>query len=198
MTKRASSSANGILDRMKDAAGAHTDSALAKKLNIPRQSISHARKTGKIPDSWLIKACDTFNTDIDWLKTGLQDSLAPLYFADILESKGISCENVDFEFLQKIYPVLMDAPSSLKDDMHIPTQIEVEDIHTHMKNTWYEILQSVLIKIVQRYSKVKNKLEQKENECDELIEENRNLWRKNSELYEQILELKKLKNCKPV
>ena len=59
-----------ILDRLKEGAGAKSDSDLARQLGVGQTSVSNARISGKVPDSWIRKAAEQFNLSADWLLFG--------------------------------------------------------------------------------------------------------------------------------
>lgn len=61
---------NGILDRLKQAMGVSTDTALAKALGIKQGSISGAKKKGSIPARWIIGTAEVTGVHADWLLTG--------------------------------------------------------------------------------------------------------------------------------
>lgn len=63
---------DAILKRLKAITHATTDTDLAQKLGHSKQSIAYARKSGKIPDSWLAKAADQYGVSMDWLRIGVR------------------------------------------------------------------------------------------------------------------------------
>lgn len=59
------------LARLREAAGVHTDTALAKALGITQGGISSAKRRGKIPDKWLVKTANAYGVYLDWLHSGV-------------------------------------------------------------------------------------------------------------------------------
>lgn len=59
-----------VLERIKQASGAHSDQELARKLGLSKQSIAKARTTKSVPSSWIPKAALLFNAATDWLFFG--------------------------------------------------------------------------------------------------------------------------------
>lgn len=60
----------GILDRLRLAVHAKSDSDLARSLGITPQAISKARNMDKVPPSWCLTASGLFNISADWLFFG--------------------------------------------------------------------------------------------------------------------------------
>ncbi len=58
-----------IIDRLRKATSATSDSELARLLGVSQQAVSSARK-GKVPDSWPRIALARFGISADWLYTG--------------------------------------------------------------------------------------------------------------------------------
>ncbi len=66
-------SADAILARLKTGTGAKSDTDLGAKLGFGQQSVSNARKAGKVPDAWIRKAAERFNISSDWILFGVGD-----------------------------------------------------------------------------------------------------------------------------
>ncbi|MDL2272126.1 helix-turn-helix domain-containing protein, partial [Desulfovibrio sp. OttesenSCG-928-I05] len=58
------------LARLREAAGVHTDTALAKALGITQGGISSAKRRGRIPDKWLVKTASVYGVYLEWLHSG--------------------------------------------------------------------------------------------------------------------------------
>lgn len=63
------STAQEIIDRLKAATQAASDSELARLIGVSQQAVSSARK-GKVPDSWARVALSRYGVSADWLYTG--------------------------------------------------------------------------------------------------------------------------------
>jgi phage repressor protein C with HTH and peptisase S24 domain len=66
---RRAGAVNQIIERMKDALGLKTQSALADVLGVRRAAISDAKRQGKIPSEWLLKLCRAYGLNPYWLET---------------------------------------------------------------------------------------------------------------------------------
>lgn len=58
-----------IIDRLKRALNATSDSELARLIGVSQQAVSSARK-GKMPEAWARIALSRFGISADWLYTG--------------------------------------------------------------------------------------------------------------------------------
>lgn len=63
-------STNNIFERLKIATSSKNDSELSRKIGLSKQSISSARKKGKVPESWIAKISNAFSVSMDWLRWG--------------------------------------------------------------------------------------------------------------------------------
>ena len=63
--------AHELIERLKIATSSPTDIELSRKLGLSKQSIASARKTGKVPDSWMPKVSEEFKVSLDWLRWGI-------------------------------------------------------------------------------------------------------------------------------
>lgn len=59
-----------VLDRMLEASGVKTDSELSRVLGLTSQAVSKARKSNKVPASWVPKVAALFNVSTDWIFWG--------------------------------------------------------------------------------------------------------------------------------
>ena len=59
-----------LMKRILDATGIHSQSELAKELEIDRSGITHARNKNKIPDKWIVKLYRKFGFSPRWIETG--------------------------------------------------------------------------------------------------------------------------------
>ncbi|MDL2207611.1 helix-turn-helix domain containing protein [Desulfovibrio sp. OttesenSCG-928-M16] len=64
------STSQQVIERLKQGTGVRTDSELARLLGISQQSVSNARSTGKVPDSWVRCTAERFGLNADWLFFG--------------------------------------------------------------------------------------------------------------------------------
>lgn len=195
MIEATKSSAEQILNRMKEAAGISSDASLARMLGLTRQAIANAKKNGKIPDAWLIKAAEKFNTSASWLKNGDGAICDTIYTPEFLETLyGDEAKNSDYaeisNCIKKFY-----APSLLH---KVPTDLanvdDIEPLFDEFKQKYNDFHNHITSVLAQNLIALKKRLEREESERRKLSEENRNLWRKNAELYEQIIELEKRLN----
>lgn len=58
-----------IIERMMDALGLKTQSALADVLGVRRAAVSDAKRQGRIPSEWLLKLCRSHGLNPYWLET---------------------------------------------------------------------------------------------------------------------------------
>ncbi|VVS92734.1 LexA family transcriptional regulator [Desulfoluna spongiiphila] len=72
------------IERIKAATGAKTQTELAELLGVPHQSISIAKKKGKVPDKWLINLCVSHKLNPLWV----QDGIDPKYIDGKSEGEG--------------------------------------------------------------------------------------------------------------
>jgi hypothetical protein len=115
---------NGILDRLKQAMGVSTDTALAKALGIKQGSISGAKMKGSIPARWIIGTAEATGVHADWLLTG-KGPMRP----EVEES--ISSDDVafisDLEPQERTRIIRVTARPLLKLNTHAkPTRIDLE------------------------------------------------------------------------
>lgn len=66
------------LERLKQAAGVTTDTALASYLGIKQGSISGAKSRGRIPAKWFLNVAQKSGRSVEWLKNGIQP-VSPIY-----------------------------------------------------------------------------------------------------------------------
>lgn len=59
-----------ILERMLSTIDGRTDSSLARAIGVTPQSISDAKKKGKIPPAWAIALAELNQVSLDWLWFG--------------------------------------------------------------------------------------------------------------------------------
>lgn len=64
------SPAREIIDRLKQATGAASDSDLADRIGVSQQAVSSARR-GKVPAAWPRIVLSRFGVSADWLYTGV-------------------------------------------------------------------------------------------------------------------------------
>lgn len=69
--------ASGVLQRLKEALSAKSDSEVARLLGISQQAISNAKANNKLPDAWVRIAAERFELSADWLFFG-RGSMRPL------------------------------------------------------------------------------------------------------------------------
>lgn len=62
---------DALLNRIMDATGIHSQSELAKELEINRSGITHARNNNKIPDKWILKLYRKFGFNPNWIESGI-------------------------------------------------------------------------------------------------------------------------------
>ena len=63
-------SAKGILERLRQGTGAKSDSELGRMVGVSQQAIYNARNGNKLPDAWVRRAAQQFNLSMDWLYFG--------------------------------------------------------------------------------------------------------------------------------
>lgn len=85
--------AEAIIERLKKAAGANSDTQLAEILDITRQNIGSARKRNEVPPAWLIKIGEITGTSIDWLLRGRHVSIDKS--SDSTARNALNGENMD-------------------------------------------------------------------------------------------------------
>lgn len=83
---------DALLKRIVDATGIHSQSELAKELQINRSGITHARNKNKIPDKWIVKLYRRFGFNPGWIETGVGN----VY----LQTQ--SSQDVDFKAVPKV------------------------------------------------------------------------------------------------
>ena len=59
-----------LLSRMQQATNTGTDAGLARILEVSPQSVSDARRKGKIPPVWLVRIAHKYQVSLDWLFFG--------------------------------------------------------------------------------------------------------------------------------
>lgn len=189
MSTPSKSSVEQILTRMKKASGISSDASLARMLNLSRQAIANAKKAGKIPDAWLIKFAEKFNTSASWLKNGDGVLCDTIYTPEFLEAVcGEEVKNLDHAEISNCMKKFYAQPILSKEPTNSANATDIECLFAELKQKANDFLLPFLVKMM---IDLKKKLEIEENERRKLSEENRNLWRKNAELYKQILELEK-------
>ena len=98
--------ADDMLERFLQVTKSKTYAALAEALKITPQSLSDAKRKGKIPPSWAIDIAERYNVSVDWLLFGrnstFQDELPPSLPAGASFSADIVYDVVETleEFLQ--------------------------------------------------------------------------------------------------
>ena len=68
-------SPGAVLDRLKQATTAKSDTDLARILGVTQQSVSNARANNKVPDSWIRIAAQKYGLSADWLLFSVGTSL---------------------------------------------------------------------------------------------------------------------------
>lgn len=63
--------AKEILERLRQGTSTDSDTDLGRKLGVGQQSVSNARKAGKVPDSWIRKAAEDYGLSADYLLFGI-------------------------------------------------------------------------------------------------------------------------------
>lgn len=59
-----------IINRLKEAIGEKTDTALAERLGLTRQNIYAARQKDEVPPGWIFKISEETGYSLDWIKYG--------------------------------------------------------------------------------------------------------------------------------
>ena len=146
---------DGIFERIKEVLGAKNDTEVASALGIKQQSVTSARKRGKIPDGWITKIATDRSVSADWLLFGegekdrrdsqikfrrnrsLEEIAAGFYPKDYIYPSHLKAvetpsELWDFyrgfaeQFLEKIYHEIGYRPTGAERD--ILTQAVADDI----------------------------------------------------------------------
>jgi hypothetical protein len=66
-----------VLDRLMHISKAKTYASLAKILDVTPQSVSDAKRKGRVPNAWILKISDKCDVSFEWLLYGDEPRQAP-------------------------------------------------------------------------------------------------------------------------
>ncbi len=98
-----------LIKRIFDATGINSQSELARKLEINRSGITHARNNNKIPDKWIIKLYRKFGLNPQWVDSGIGNVF--------LSTR--SQNDVEFKYIPKVAARLSAGTGSFESDDNI-------------------------------------------------------------------------------
>jgi hypothetical protein len=112
------------LDRLCQAANVSTYAALAEILSVSPQSVSDAKRKGRVPNAWVIKISYNYGVSLDWLLYGREPIHSDQKEIEIkLAEEEVLCSNC-IKLLQQLLQAkereieLLNKNSVLKDEIH--------------------------------------------------------------------------------
>jgi len=193
--KKVVTSFEGVLSRLKEAAGVKSDTALAKVLGVKQSSISSAKNRRQIPTHWVFQISENFLYSADWLFFGIPpkklrtDSAAEQeYKSEEMSQKGASAQIYNDQRASKSETSLNVSELLLK----TAKILDSETVYAHaLSSNISAFHDSIQLKeeinhIHEKYKEVNEKMERFSEELQNLRNENKKLRDENKELWEKI------------